>query len=95
MTSTIRDIGRSADTGTPSGPPPSPSYSPENLPGEAYLGLWSAGKIAAGPMVDPEPEGAVRAAADLLRAFGTPTVVPAAGPQVTAAAVARVCAVAA
>jgi hypothetical protein len=103
------DIPRSAGGGTlpgqpnppqiPQGPRPgpwpgAPRYSPEELMGEVYLGLWTARVIPPGPMVDPER--AVRAAADLLLAFGiTPATAPAAGPQVTAAAVARVCAVAA
>jgi hypothetical protein len=61
--STVQDL-RTADT-TPS---PGPSYSPDHLVGETYLGLWSAGVIPPGPMQDPE--AAHRAAADLLRAFG-------------------------
>lgn len=60
---TVQHVGRLGDT-TPSGP----SYSPENLMGEAYFGLWQAGVIPPGPMRDPG--AAVRACSDLLRAFG-------------------------
>lgn len=54
-------------------PPDRPrTYSALNLLGECYLGLFNTGVIPPGPM--PDPEGAQRACADLLRAFGvTPT----------------------
>lgn len=75
--------------------PGAPTYSATDLMGEVYFGLWGAGKIPPGPMVDPD--GAVRACADLLRAFGVvPTEAGTAAEALRAAdAVAAVCGVAA
>jgi hypothetical protein len=76
--------------------PTVPTYSALDLMGETYLGLWSAGKIPAGPMVDPV--AAQRACADLLRAFGVIPIdqaAPAAETRRAAGAVAAVCGVAA
>lgn len=55
-------------TSPPMVPGRDPAYSPEDLIGSAYLGLFLAGVLPSGPM--PDPAGARRAAVDLLRAFG-------------------------
>jgi hypothetical protein len=71
-----------------------PSFDPWALVAEAYFGLWSAGKVPAGGMHDPA--GAVRAAEDLLRAFGVTPVRsddPTAETQAAVRAVAAVCGV--
>jgi hypothetical protein len=95
LTSTnIADIGRSATAGvTPT--TSAPSFDPWVLVAEAYFGLWSVGKVPAGGMQDPA--GAVRAAEDLLRAFGVIPVRsddPTAETQAAVRAVAAVCGVA-
>lgn len=84
------------DNPFPSPFPNGPTYSALDLMGEVYFGLWGAGKIPPGPMLDPE--AAQRACADLLRAFGvTPSdgAAPAADSYRAAGAVAAVCGVAA
>lgn len=48
--------------------PRGPRYSPEDLMGETYFGLWRAGVIPPGPMRDPI--AAKVACIELLRAFG-------------------------
>lgn len=45
-----------------------PTYCPTTLARQVYLLLWAERVIPAGPMLDPD--GAERAAVDMLRAFG-------------------------
>ncbi|MFG1659012.1 hypothetical protein ACGFIY_21020 [Micromonospora chersina] len=88
------EIERPMPPQTPGNPfptpwPGGPTYSALDLMGEVYLGLWSAGKIPAGPMRDPE--GAQRACVDLLRAFGVTPTSEATNASRAAGAVAAVC----